>query len=182
MEDQLLDFFKTFSDANRLRIAALLLDTPSTTEEIAAQCRIRIVDVPRQLAQFEKMGLLIKEGKRYSIDSKVMERMSREVLSSHRPNVEAHSNDANADEFDRMVVKNYSLPNGRLKELPMQEKKLQAILRHVVQVFEPGVRYNEKEVNEALKRYHHDTASLRRYLVDYKMIEREPNGAKYWRE
>ena len=83
------------------------------------------------------------------------------------------------DEYDRKVLSEFLLPDGRLKDLPMQNKKLMVILRHVQQVFEPGTRYPEKQVNEMLRRFHEDTASLRRYLVDNRMVQRE-NGI-YWR-
>ncbi len=182
MEEQLLDFFKTLIDVNRLRLAALLSEQACTIEEIAARLRIRVSDVPRQLAQIEKLGLLHIEGERYRLDIKAMESLSRQVLAGRRSVAAEHSNDENADDFDRKVVKNYSLPDGRLKEIPMQEKKLLPILRHVVQVFEPGARYTEKQVNEALGRFHEDYASLRRYLVDRGMIVREADGTKYWRE
>jgi hypothetical protein len=181
MEEQVLDFFKTFSDANRLRIAALLLDEACTVEEIAGRLKIKISDLPRQLAQIEKMGLLRQEGDRYRLDTKALEALSRQVLAGARPQVNVRSNDENADDFDQKTLKSYSLPDGRLREIPLQEKKLQAILRHVVQVFEPGVRYNEKQVNEMMKRFHPDSAMLRRSLVDFKMIEREQNGSSYWR-
>jgi hypothetical protein len=181
MEDVLLDFFKTLVDPNRLRMAAILLDERLTLEEIAARLRLRPADVPRHLAQLEKLGALVREGDRYRLDAKALEKLSRTVLAGRRPAVAAHSNDAEADPFDREVVKNYSLPDGRLKEIPLQEKKLKAILNHVVVVFEPGVRYSEKEVNLALERFHPDFASLRRYLVDRQMIARERDGTVYWR-
>ncbi len=182
MEEQLLDFFKTFIDVNRLRLAALLSEHACTVEEIAAGLHIRVSEVPRHLTQIEKLGLLRTEGERYRLDTKALESLSRQVLAGRRAVVAEHSNDEGADDFDRKVVKNYSLPDGRLKEIPMQEKKLLPILRHVVQVFEPGVRYNEKQVNETLGRFHEDYASLRRYLVDRGMILREADGTKYWRE
>jgi hypothetical protein len=182
MEDRVLDFFKTFADASRLRLAGLLLDEALSVEEIAARLKLRASDVPRHLAQLEKLGLLSVKDRRYAIDAKALETFSREVLAGRRPAVEARSNDENADEFDRKTVQNYSLPDGRLKEIPGQEKRLAAILRHVVQVFQPGVRYTEKEINQALQRFHPDTASLRRYLVDREMIRREVDGTSYWRE
>lgn len=182
MEEKLLDIFKTFVDINRLRLAALLSQKPCTVEEIATNLHLKANDVIRHLNQVEKIGLLRKEADHYSLDVKAMEMLSREVLSERRAVVEARSNDELADDFDRQVVKNYSLPDGRLKEIPAQEKKLLPILRHVIQVFRPGVRYNEKQVNEALARYHEDVASLRRYLVDRQMILRETNGTAYWRE
>jgi hypothetical protein len=122
------------------------------------------------------------DGDRYRMDPKALERLSREVLSGSRPVVEARSNDENADDADRKTVKNFSLPDGRLREIPSQEKKLLPILKHVVQVFPPGTRYTEKEVNELLKRFNADYASLRRYLVDFKLLQREQNGTVYWRE
>lgn len=53
------------------------------------------------------------------------------------------------------------------------------MLDHHVQMFEPGVRYTEKDVNTALRAFHDDHAALRRYLVDEGLLSRE-NGM-YWR-
>ncbi len=181
MDDALLDFFKALCDPNRLRMAALLLDESLAVDEIAARLRLRPADVPRHLAQLEKLGLLQQEKDHYRLDPKALERLSRVVLAGRRPAVAAQSNDANADDFARSVIKNYSLPDGRLKEIPLQEKKLQAVLNHVVQVFEPGARYSEKQVNQALEHFNPDFATLRRCLVDRHMLEREVNGTSYWR-
>jgi hypothetical protein len=68
-----------------------------------------------------------------------------------------------------------------LKTIPAQRKKLEAILRYVVKAFEPGVRYSEKQVNERLAQFYEDTASLRRELVGYGLMERESDGGEYWR-
>jgi hypothetical protein len=58
-------------------------------------------------------------------------------------------------------------------------KKQRIILRRLAQEFEPGVHYTEKQVNEILKQFHPDFATLRRYLVDNRM----PAGDTrlYWR-
>jgi hypothetical protein len=55
-------------------------------------------------------------------------------------------------------------------------------LQHVAEAFEPGVRYSEKQVNEILARFHADTATLRRELVGYGLVEREEGGGEYWRK
>lgn len=183
MDNELLiDFFKTFNDVNRLRLAALLLDKPSTVEEIAAHLNMRPVDVPRQLTMLEKLELLRVDGERYRIDARAIEALSRTVLAGHRPQAEARSDDPDSDEFARKVIKNYSLPDGRLREIPLQGKKFQAVLKHVVQAFEPGKRYTEKEVNQALTRYYADFATLRRGLIDHQLLNRENNGTEYWRD
>jgi hypothetical protein len=68
-----------------------------------------------------------------------------------------------------------------LKTLPSQRKKLEAILRYVVKAFDVNKRYSEKQVNDILARYHADTATLRRELVGYGLMQREGGGGEYWR-
>ena len=75
----------------------------------------------------------------------------------------------------------YTNDRGRLRIIPAQRKKLEAILRYVVKAFEPGTRYSEKQVNEILSGFHEDTATLRRELVGSKLMEREGGGGEYWR-
>jgi hypothetical protein len=79
------------------------------------------------------------------------------------------------------VLNTYSLPGGRLKSIPLQQKKLLAVLRYVVREFEPDVRYSEKQVNDVLARFHEDYARLRRELVEFRFMDREGGGGKYWR-
>ena len=69
--------------------------------------------------------------------------------------------------------------NGRLTEIPAKESKRRIVLERVALEFEPGRRYDEKEVNVIVGRFFHDYASLRRYLVDEGFLDRE--GGVYWR-
>ncbi|OGN88887.1 MAG: hypothetical protein A2Y88_04990 [Chloroflexi bacterium RBG_13_48_10] len=63
--------------------------------------------------------------------------------------------------------------------IPTQHKKLMVILRHLVKNFEAGVQYPESQVNQILRRFHEDTAALRRYMVDNKLLAREKGI--YWK-
>jgi hypothetical protein len=71
------------------------------------------------------------------------------------------------------------LAGGRLREMPMKREKRRIVLEYIVRVFEPGVRYAEKDVNVALRAFHDDYAALRRYLIDEDLLSREDNV--YWR-
>jgi len=90
--------------------------------------------------------------------------------------------DVDLDAYDRKVVEDYSLPDGRLKTIPAQRKKLEAVLRYVVKSFEPELLYSEKQVNEILSRFSEDTASLRRELIGNGLMKRANDGEAYWRE
>jgi hypothetical protein len=69
--------------------------------------------------------------------------------------------------------------DGRLVSIPAQYTKRRLVLEHLVRVFEPGVRYPEREVNALLAVWHPDVAALRRYLVDEGLLTRE--AGVYWR-
>ncbi|GAA4224878.1 hypothetical protein FHR32_006826 [Streptosporangium album] len=71
------------------------------------------------------------------------------------------------------------LVKGRLRAIPTKRDKQLVVLNYIAQVFEPGVRYPEKEVNTVLRAFHDDYAALRRYLIDDGLLSRENNV--YWR-
>ncbi|MCA2228374.1 DUF2087 domain-containing protein [Nonomuraea aurantiaca] len=71
------------------------------------------------------------------------------------------------------------LVDGRLATMPTKRDKRLVVLRYISRVFEPGVRYPEKDVNVALRAFHDDYAALRRYLVDEDLLSRHDNV--YWR-
>ena len=80
---------------------------------------------------------------------------------------------------DERVLQNFVDGDGRLKGIPVQHKKLVAVLRWLVEDFQPGRRYPEREVNRIIGRRHPDFASLRRLLVDEELMQRK--RGVYWR-
>jgi hypothetical protein len=80
--------------------------------------------------------------------------------------------------YDARVVETF-VSAGRILSIPVQHKKRLAILRWLVEDFEPGRRYAEPEVNRIISRRHPDFAALRRYLVDEEFMQRR--RSVYWR-
>jgi hypothetical protein len=68
---------------------------------------------------------------------------------------------------------------GRLTSIPVKHAKRLVVLDHLAQLFEPGVRYPEVEVNRRLRAAHYDVAALRRYLVEDGFLDRDVEA--YWR-
>jgi hypothetical protein len=69
---------------------------------------------------------------------------------------------------------------GPLSEFPKKQKRKIAILMHIIKRFDASKEYTEKEVNEILKKVFDDVVTIRRYLIDYGLLERKPDGSKYW--
>lgn len=82
-------------------------------------------------------------------------------------------------EIEEDLVLRRFLVDGRLRSIPARQKKKEVVLRFLFQQFEGERIYTESEVNSVLASYHEDFASLRRYLVDANLLQRE-NGI-YWR-
>lgn len=70
--------------------------------------------------------------------------------------------------------------NGRLTVIPKKEKNKLEVLNELIQLFEMNKQYNEKEINELLKSVYPDFAILRRYLVDYKYLNRTQDCMTYF--
>ncbi|NUM49249.1 MAG: metalloregulator ArsR/SmtB family transcription factor [Anaerolineales bacterium] len=180
---QLLAFFSAMADANRLKIIGLLAQEDFSVEELTGMLKLSASTVSHHLSKLSKIGLVSARAESYynvyHLHTEVLETMAKSILAQDTlPNAVA---DVDMSAYDRKVLESYAQPDGRLKTIPAQRKKLEAILRHVVQTFEPGVRYPEKQVNELLSRFHDDTASLRRELIGYKLLAREADGSAYWR-
>lgn len=82
------------------------------------------------------------------------------------------------------VLENF-LRDGHLVRLPAKCTKREALLRHLaMRDFRPYTWYAEEEVNEILKTWCEgadatDYVSVRRYLIDYHILDREDAG-RYW--
>ncbi|MCP3975785.1 MAG: DUF2087 domain-containing protein [bacterium] len=68
---------------------------------------------------------------------------------------------------------------GRLQSIPTNLSKRRVILERLSQEFEPGLRYEEADVNFRLQLFYHDYAALRRYMVDEDLMSRAEGV--YWR-
>ncbi len=180
--EALLSFFKALSDATRLKIVGLLAQREYTVEELAAILELRSSTVSHHLSRLSDAGLVSARAESYyntyRLETNVLEQMARRLLAEET--LPAITADMDLNAYDRQVVKNYSLPDGRLKQIPSKQKKFEAILRYVAPAFEPGQRYSEQQVNEILCQFNEDTAVLRRGLIDYQMMARENDGAVYW--
>lgn len=67
-----------------------------------------------------------------------------------------------------------------IKEIPAKEKRKYIILCIVIHYFDIDKYYTEKEVNDILKPMLPDHVLIRRYLIDYQMMDRSENGSSYW--
>lgn len=181
LQPELLAFFKALADPTRLRLAGLLAERPRTAEQLAAALGARPVALQKHLARLVEAGLVdgpTGAAQTYRLRLDQIHATAGRLLAHEKTEVPP---EAAADDFEHKVLAEFLRPDGTIKDLPASEKRFMVIVRYALnQAFAPGRRYTEKEVNAALKALHPDSATLRRAMIDHRLLERVPNGAEYW--
>jgi predicted transcriptional regulator len=176
----LLAFFKALGDENRLQIVGLLLEKPHTVEELAEIVGLGAPTISHHLKRLAAAGLVEAVADQhyhvYSVRRETLRDLASQIMDGSVLREAVESVDTAS--FDRKVVGDY-IVEGKLKTIPSQRKKREAILRHLVARFEHDRTYPEREVNAILAEYHEDVATLRREFIGYDLMRRE-NG-DYWR-
>ncbi len=179
--EPLVEFFKALSDKRRLRIAGLLAERPRSVEELAANLGLSPATVSHHLSYLLHANLVEAKAQQYynvySLRSETLHETAARLLT-----VEALKETAGScgrDAYDEKVLADYIVA-GRLKTIPAQLRKREVILRRLAEEFRAGKRYPEKRVNEILKAFHPDYATLRRELVNMGLLSRKEGV--YWKD
>lgn len=181
--DALLAFFKALADANRLKLIGLLAQKESSVEELAAMLDVSASTVSHHLAKLNEIGLVAARADGYynvyRLETETLEQMAQRLLAKETlPEV---AKDLDRHAYDRKILKDYLREDGRIQQLPTNQRKLDVILRYIVEHFNFGTTYSEKEVNEAIGKLHEDISGLRRDLISFGYLDRERDGSAYWR-
>lgn len=176
----LLDFFKVLSNESRLKLVGLLAQQERSVEELAALLNVKEPTVSHHLGKLKALNLvgMRPDGNShfYSLNQDALQSLSKAVLSS--PQIAAtEAIDPNA--WEEKVLRSFVDASNQLREIPASRKKRWVILKWLVNQFEFDQHYPERSLNDRIKRIHPDTATLRRELIGYQMMQRE-NGI-YWR-
>ena len=178
--DQLLRFFKVLGNESRLKIVGILANREATVGDLADLLDLREPTISHHLAALKELGLVqmqaVGNTHIYSLDEDALIDLKKDVFS--RAGMASLVQDVDASSWKQKVLQTFVIDD-RLTQIPAQRKKRLVVLQWLARQLEPDVRYSERELNEAIKRYHPDSASLRRALVSWKFMRRE--GGVYWR-
>jgi predicted transcriptional regulator len=178
--EQFVTFFKALADENRLKIIGMLAHKPYSVEELAANLNVSSATVSHHLQRLLKANLVEARAHQYyniyALRPETLRHMAEQLLSADSIKETVQAQDLSG--YSTKVLHDY-IVRGRLKTIPSQVKKREVILRYLAEEFEIGKRYSERRVNEILKTFHADYATLRRELVNMKLLTRD--RGYYWR-
>lgn len=157
----------------RLRVVGALALGATSVTDVARATGLEAREVAAALRRLEAGGLVSAEKGELRLHEERFKAAAR-AEAPPRPADE----DLSGDPATAAVLRAFTR-DGRITAFPVARAKRRLLLEHVASVFEPGVRYPEREVDTLLRAWHDDYATLRRYLVDAQLLDRE--AGEYWR-
>lgn len=169
------DLLRTLLEPARLAVLGSIATSPAGLDRIVAQTGVRRRDVLRTLGPLVQAGLVARDGDAYVVDEPAWRGMAQQLPQA----APAHPRIAFGMTAGEAEVLGRFFTGERLTEVPSARGKRLVVLERLALEFEPGRRYSEREVNDLLGRFNPDHASLRRYLVDEGLLDRQ--AGVYWR-
>lgn len=178
VNEAVIQLARALSDPTRLRIAALLIESELTLDQIATELGLRPADISRHLDLLRGSSLVIEQTEdgvtRFTLDLNELRRISRAAFARNRP----ESPEVEGDAWEQKVLRDF-VKDGRLTSIPSTHKKRLVVLHWLAEQIPGDTRIPEREMNSYLERYHPDFATLRREMVDNGLMHRE--RGVYWR-
>jgi len=168
-----LDVLRSVVDPVRLAVLGASIDTPAPLDELSEHLGVRRKDIAAAIGYLRGVGLLDEHA---IVDQSALMAIARSIPSGDTQPVHASAGlwtEGEVDILDRFFDGN------RLVSVPSSHSKRRLVLERIVQEFEPGVRYDERDVNFTIQLIYADYAAIRRYLVDEAMLDRADGS--YWR-
>ena len=175
--DRLVSFYKAMGDQTRIRITALLSGGPLHGQAIAGKLGLTPPTITHHLKKLREVGIVYERRDKNT----VYFYLSESTIRQHAQ-VLAKLLDNKGEELAEMVdislekqkvITNFFTKDGKLKSIPAQRKKKLYVFEHIVQGLEKGRKYEEKELNEYIKKFHDDYATIRREFIINHYMYRE---------
>ncbi|WP_409253495.1 metalloregulator ArsR/SmtB family transcription factor [Bacillus sp. SCS-153A] len=177
--DKLVAFYKTIGDPTRLKIIMLLKEGPLHGLAIAGKLGLTAPTISHHLTKLKDINLVYarreKNSLYYHLNKKVIQHHGEVLLNMAEESRGDKGEMEKIQKEKQKVLNNFFTNDGKLIGIPAQRKKKLFVFQHLVEGLKPGIKYEEKEINEYIKKFHDDFATIRREFIINHYMYRE-NG------
>jgi hypothetical protein len=167
------DFLRLVVDPIRLAILGAAASGPVDVAAVAAAMGTDVGRVQREIGRLAGAGLVTPD---LRLEVEAIRDVARALPGETPVDADLLEGPWTDEEVD---VLSRFFSGRRLTSIPGAHAKRLLVLERLAQEFEPGLRYEEREVNFMLQLFYADYAALRRYLVDEGFLTRA--DGVYWR-
>jgi hypothetical protein len=177
--DRLVAFHKTMGDPARIRIIALLSNGPLHGQAIAGKLGLTPPTITHHLNKLKAINSIYQRRDKntiyYYVNESVIKQQAKVLINLFDKKEGEMEEMLEMHNEKQKVIENFITKEGKLKNIPAQRKKKLFIFEHIASGLKMGKRYPEKELNEYIKKFHEDYATIRREFIINHFMYRE-NG------
>ncbi|OCA85641.1 ArsR family transcriptional regulator [Bacillus sp. FJAT-27225] len=175
--DRLVSFYKAMGDPTRIRITALLSVGPLHGQAIAGKLGLTPPTITHHLKKLREVGIVNERRDKntiyFNLNESTIKQHAKVLSQLLEKKGEELAEMVDTSLEKQKVITNFFTKEGKLKSIPAQRKKKLFVFEHIVQGLEKGRKYKEKELNEYIKKFHEDYATIRREFIINHFMYRE---------
>ncbi len=168
------EILKSIADETRLSILNTLISKAQFVQEIAKRLNLAESTISFHLKKLETAGVVSKRYEQYyalyEVNPEILKLRLIDFVENHTPDISEQ--EKRILKYRQKVISSF-MRRGKLLKIPVQYKKRSIILEEIAKEFSHDRSYDEKEIDDILKRYNEDFVSLRRYLIDENILTRK---------
>ncbi|MCA1034440.1 MULTISPECIES: DUF2087 domain-containing protein [Bacillaceae] len=175
--DRLVAFHKTMGDPARIRIIALLSNGPLHGQAIAGKLGLTPPTITHHLNKLKAINSIYQRRDKntiyYYVNESVIKQQAEVLINLFDKKEGEMEEMLEMHNEKQKVIENFITKEGKLKNIPAQRKKKLFIFEHIASGLKMGKKYPEKELNEYIKKFHEDYATIRREFIVNHFMYRE---------
>ncbi|MDP4097435.1 metalloregulator ArsR/SmtB family transcription factor [Paenibacillus sp. P96] len=176
--DKIVNYHKALADPTRMRVLLLLAGGEMNGQALAEKLNLSQPTVTHHAAKLREAALIKERRDKNTVYFTLNEDFIRQnAEASVKFIFDKGGREVEEEEVHEplaaSVMRNFFAKDGRLRQMPAQYKKKLIVLQHLAEQLEPGRKYSERELNEWIKTYYDDFATLRRELIMHQFMYRE---------
>jgi len=176
--DKIVNYHKALADPTRLRLLLLLSQGEMHGQALAEKLSLSQPTVTHHASKLREAALIKERRDKntvyFMLNPEFIKQNAEASLQFIFDKGEGEMEEKNIDNnLKETVIRNFFSKDGRLRQIPAQYKKKLIAMQHMVEKLKPGVVYTEKEINEFIKQYHDDFATIRREFIMHQFMYRE---------
>ncbi|ASR47872.1 ArsR family transcriptional regulator [Paenibacillus kribbensis] len=176
--DKMVNYHKALADPTRMRILLLLSRGELHGQALAKKLNLSQPTVTHHASKLREAGLIKERRDKNTVYFTLNPELIRQHAEAtvrfifEKGEGEEEMSELN-ETLEATVLRNFFAKDGKLRQIPAQYKKKLIVLQMLAEKLEPGRVYPERELNEWIKQYHDDFATIRRELIMHQFMYRE---------
>ncbi|KRE49647.1 DUF2087 domain-containing protein [Paenibacillus sp. Soil522] len=179
--DKVVAYHKALADTTRIKIMIMLADGELNGQVLAEKLGVTPATITHHATKLREASLINERRDKNTIYFSLNHYFIKSNASATEQLIyrnagidgEAESMEESRKRLKDSVIKNFFTAEGKLKHMPAQHKKKLIALQHIVSQLSRGQRYTEKEINEFIRGFHDDFATIRREFIMHQFMFRE---------